>query len=499
MSDVQNQDDARRILWDILNRLSCSPGRFADSNGIYRATLSLFLGNPKRGSLGSKNIGVDVALRINAGLARHGIDKEERQRFLSALHTRTVVTADSDMTTADDTTGAILRAEPPSEVNNKQLTTSLSRQDLLREASRLQSGGQHRKAEQAALEARSASPYGSEEWADITLRYLAEYRRQVGDFFGSDAYISAVEHLYRERDTQPSPCIQALLSNRRGRLLIQQQGRFQDAGKLFENALSQATEAHDLPLQLEASHFIVRALTEQALAMTGTWLRAKPTSRALPPLLAQKLVESVNRDAALTRRYDPSNVHHYNRVFIASALLKQRNALSELVRKQGLFVERDMGHLVDLAQARCDLSDGEWDSAIGHALDARFGFYDKHSASNMAYAISIEAGARRREGLRTERDVFDVMDLWVFVMLVHPYPSHPLFQIAQNNFMGLWQQYINEHPYWIHNYRTNLSYRVQEREGVFRAANYLKTDLLPLMSLTQLTDKLAPVFTLSHR
>lgn len=338
-------------------------------------------------------------------------------------------------------------------------------------------------AEQAALEARSLCAYGSEEWAVITLRGCAQMRQQAGDAFGAEEYVTEVEHACLNETHRSNPRIRALLLSQRAWLADEQYGAFAEAHTLFGQSLALAVTADDRQMQLDNHHLRARAQVAAAMTRAGTWLAAAP-KRSVAVELRRQLQEVVQtdfqREGELHHAISadrPENPYRHLHRFHVAALLGERDALHQLRIAEPDLRETGSVHLLHLGLARSAASEGEWDAATLAARRAYDGFCRTHFPQGIACAAVVEAHARLRKGLGNPAAALQCLDLWALALLLHPYPRHPLWRLAQEGLIStLWRA----NPRWTDGYFRDFDHRaVSEQAGIFEAFKYVEAQLFP--------------------
>lgn len=342
-------------------------------------------------------------------------------------------------------------------------------------ASFIQERGLWLEAERKALEVRALFPETRYEWADITLRHAAYLRQQAGDITGAYAHMETVQERYISRIEKPHPQIIAHLHCRRGWIDDEQYGKFAEAYKAFSLAIPQAVEVGDRDIEGTARHFRFRALVEMATAEGGTWLGVRP-NRSLSSQRLKMLAQSFSEDWTIAQQYTPESPHHSYYRFMMYALLRPQEAQKEISHMMSISQQKGMERFLKLHLARWQLSNQEWEVANAFAQEAAFGFRQASFPYGVAFASALQAKALFQGGLQTKRDLFFCADLWVLVLLLHPYDTHPLFQIARSGLHQVLSEITTRSALWFQAYTQDLSIRIAKKEGVFEA---LRSILVP--------------------
>lgn len=471
--------DGPRLLGGILERHGISRTELARRAGFSsHTTVTRYIGNARRGvPPRGRGLEGETALRIADALAGLGVEALECRAFLEATGHQNLVpyitiAADSIEPASIDILGAPTQASVPSQLSIDQ---------LLADSIRLSHHGERRGALVLARQAQRLSEGDVERWADITLRYCANYQQQIGEVGLALTEILSVKKGYFELVHAPHPGLRALFYTQLGWIEDQQHGAFQSALRLFTTALPLAQEAGDAALTSQIQHFLVRVHAEVAQAATGTWLGAWPTSgRRFAPELRHKVEHAVAHDLPAAQRLDPDNIHHRNRRFIAQALVAPRDALATLRQDEELYWHGSE-HLLALNEARRDVSEAEgdweaWGAAVSEAQDAFVGYCKQRLPQGIAQAAAIWSYAQRRRGLK-EDEWQDYLDRWMLVLFLHPFKLHTLFQIAQTELV---QRFSSSDPGDEQRYRrylAGLDERVWSRNGVFAALDHVDVPL----------------------
>lgn len=327
-------------------------------------------------------------------------------------------------------------------------------------------------AEEAGLQARSRCREESEEWAEITLSHCAQARQQAGDILQAQAHIEHVVQHYARAVERPDQHILGLIQLQRGWIASEQSGQFEQGYRYFTSALQNALQVGDDETERTARHFRVRTLSELAMREAGAWLGARPI-RSIHQQLLCLLHQSLETDWPLSCNNHPENLHSLNRRYMVYALIQPDKALREVPRL--LSIARSLGveHIVDLTLARWNLSNEEWGSAGSLAHRAFQGYCRAAFPQGIALAVAIHAEALFRNRLRTREDCNLCLDLWLLALLLHPYQSHPLWNIA---FKGLHRtrEFISVlNPSWYRAYYHDIDVRVERKDGAFQALQYI--------------------------
>jgi tetratricopeptide (TPR) repeat protein len=340
-------------------------------------------------------------------------------------------------------------------------------------------------AEEVGLQARSRCKEGSAEWAEITLIHCAQARQQAGDISQAQAYIEQVIQHSIKAAEQPDPHIIGLIYLHRGWIACEQTGQFEQGYYYFNRTLQETHQIGDTYTKRTAHHFRLRLLSELAMREGNAWLGARPT-RSISQQLLQQLHQSLEIDWPLSCDNDPESLHALNRRYMVYTLIRPDKALKELSKL--LSISRDLGaeHVVDLDIARWHLSNGEWDSASSLAQAAFQGYYKAAFPPGIALAAAVRAEALFQNQLRSKVDCILCLDLWLLTLLLHPYQSHPLWDIAYKGLHKTKKFVFMFNAFWFHGYYQEINARVECREDIFHALRYLyfnRNKMLPTQYL----------------
>ncbi len=327
-------------------------------------------------------------------------------------------------------------------------------------------------AEEVGLQACSRCTEGSEEWAEIMLSHCVQSRQQAGDILQADAHIEHVLQKYVNEADRPNHRILGLIHLQRGWIASEQSGKFEQGYRYFTSALQKAIQIEDAETERTAHHFRVRTLSELAMQEGGAWLGARPI-RNIRQQLLRLLHQSLETDWPLSCNNNPEHLHSLNRRYIVYALIQPDKALKEVPRL--LSIGRSLGneHIVDLTLARWHLSNEEWDTAGNLAHQAFQGYCRAAFPQGIALAAAIHAEALFQNRLRTRADCILCMDLWLLVLLLHPYKSHPLWDIAYKGLRKTVEFISILNPSWYRTYYHDIDERVKHKDEVFQAQRYI--------------------------
>jgi transposase len=361
------------------------------------------------------------------------------------------------------------------------LAESMERQ--LHEVAFLIEHARRREADALVIAASRRERAGGERWARLLLTYCPLLRQQAGDADGAEEIIARVERACREAEDHPpslSPPIQALIENRRGWIHDGLRGDFDRAAGEFAAGKRLAQQAGDARLVRECGHFRMRVLVELAMTLSDSWLTARPM-RALPAGLVRTLDGALTSPEwrAVMRDGDP---HHYRFLFNMLAMIRPERAAELLADRGNPLATAPVLHM--LSSARWHASDRAWDRAIAAARDASAEYCALRHPLGMAHAAAIAAHAYRRRGLRTREEMAACLDAWICALRLHPFATHPLGKIARRGLADTLHDMKQTHADWVAQYENDLTERVREREGAYRALDCTEVALGPVPSLT---------------
>ncbi len=170
---------------------------------------------------------------------------------------------------------------------------------------------------------------------------------------------------------------------------------------------------------------------------------------------------------------DAENLHHYNRRFIVDALIQPQDALLGIPNLIRISKQAGAEHVAALSLARWHFSNQEWDMASHLADEADQGYSWIGFSQGVASACVIRAMALFKGGLRTKEDCYLILDLWILALLLHPYPSHPLWHITRMDLDKAVQFVADLQSSWLRSYYHEIDLRVENKEGVFQTLKHL--------------------------
>lgn len=343
--------------------------------------------------------------------------------------------------------------------------------ELRRKATFLAVRGLWLQAEEIGLQARSRCKEGSEEWVDITINHCAQMRQQAGDILQAEAHVKhVIQHAVAvdRADTR----ILALIHTQRGWFACEQFGNYEQGYRYFTSALQKALKVGDAQTASTAYHFRFRILSELVMREGGAWLEARPV-RSVNQQLLRMLHQSLNTDWPLSCDDNSEDLHAMNRRFIAYALIQPGKALKEIPKLISISKSIGAEHVVDLTIARWHLSNEEWDMASSLAHQAFHGYCRAAFPQGIALAAAVRAEALFQNRLRTKEDCNLCLDLWLLALLLHPYESHPLWDIARKGLRKAIECICKLNPNWYRAYYHEINERVERKDGAFQALQYI--------------------------
>ena len=337
-------------------------------------------------------------------------------------------------------------------------------------------------AERYALRARAFYPEGSVAWADITVRHCAQWSQQLGDCVGARVYLDDVVRRYVDVQEASDPVILALLHNRRAWLAIEQYGHWEEALDLLDESLRilRAHGIEDRILEQNDHFFRVRSLCETALTQGDAWLSALQ-AKPLASGLVQRLNHALEDDWTRAHELNPDNPHSYFEHLRVTTLIRPYEA--QKARTTLEYVARQSGtdYLWDLETARWHFANEDWDAAASAADRALAGYADRAYPPGLALAAAVHAGATMRAGFHRVAEYCLCMDHWVLAIVLQPYPSHPVWQMARRGLQTMMRHLHGAKPVALRDYLDELDVRMRRRDGIFRVLASVRPEALAVI------------------
>jgi hypothetical protein len=454
--------EARALVRDGLREAGISASNAARSLGYRESTICGWLGvrTPPR----TQELGEGAALRLACLLNDRGMPRDRAERFLELLGYESML---AFLPPVDSKANAWLA---PGVGDNPAAPLSTTVPAMLERAQKHAERGDRGRAIATMLDARDSIVRGSRAWADLTLD-IALQCQQANEIEAAETYIKETESEYLDGLFVPDMEMQAKVGNRRGWILEGQIGDFEEAEKQFNVSRALSSQAGNDDLGMANLDFLVKVRAKQGMALGRAYMGAYPLKpQNIPQTTRRAIEESLTEDLPGILSRDPNNPAHYRHEFMARSLLSRSEMISAQIRMQkleGMFREIGGEHLRLLCLARAHVSNGAFDIARGEAQSAFLRYSLQHYAHGMAHSGAVWAYALQQLRSSGEHDWRENYDLWILVLLLHPYPMHPLSQEAQMNLRELDKSLRKKNPKWVEGYLRGLDDRITARAGLF--------------------------------